>query len=248
MPSLVHAAPKLCTPAGEAPAALHALPAGLVLCFGDACQKLDDGAKVAAPISVFPKTGKKLTAAITKFKLENNNDASNVTSSDDGKLVGIQAHLWDVAKDKELKVQQRTPDGANLGFVGFAGNAPIGVFYACAGPCGVGYPLDGNGKVRGKGVPGGNGVALDDKRVLIVPSQASGEVSIVEVKTGKALGAVKLGDGMSAVIRSAATKLASGNVAVFYDTGDKSEVLEISAPADKPASVVKTTAIPACQF
>lgn len=246
IPAAAQAAPKLCAPSGEAPATLTAKGDDLVLCFADACQNVADGAKAMAPVKITRKLGKKAAAAVAKAVENNNGDASIVQYSAEGLWVTYQQHLWDVLKDKEVKVQQRTPDGANLATIGFANDAPIGLFYACAGPCGVGYPLNASFKVVGKGFPGGDGVMLDDKRALIVPEQAEGKVSIVDMKSGKVLGTVPLGDGMSAVIRSASVKLVSGDVGVFYDTGDKAEVLRISAPAGKPPTVVKSTAIPAC--
>jgi len=241
------AASKLCAPPGEAPATLFANGDELTLCFADACQKVVDGAKATRPASATaPKLGRKAARAVAKAIADNNGDASLVHYSADGAWATYQQHLWDVAKDREVAVQQRTPDGANLATIAFAGSAPIALFYACAGPCGVGYPLSASFKVVGKGFPGGDGIVLDGKRALIAPAQAEGKLSVVELKSGKVLGTMPLGDGMSAVIRSAAVKLAGDDAAVFYDTGDQAAVLRISAPAGKPPTVAKAIAVPAC--
>jgi len=224
----------------------------LSVCAGATCKPV--GKQLAAMIG---KAKQKLAAAPPD---ETNPTPIRLYATSDLALVGMDLNvgegvdriqLWSVAKDKRLSPKspaeyKKTGERGSLMAFHVVGPTLIAEWSACAGPCSEGVLVDASGATKGTWFPAGDAVALDATRIVVIPSGASGTLTIVETKSGKHLGSLPLGDGTSAILRSAAVKLPGDDFAAFYDDGTAMKVSRFSAPAGKPPALVWTQALEAC--
>lgn len=229
----------------------------------------DDGGKLSVCTGAMCKpVGKKLAAAVAAARKEAaalppeaRADATiALSATSDLALVALnlgaaetrdRVQVWSVAKDKRLTARppaewKKSKEQGMAMVADAVGATMLVTWIACAGPCAQGLIVDANGANQGAAFPGGRGLDLDGTRIAIVPDNAAGRITIVDGKTGKHVGDLALGDGMSAIVRSGSTKLAGGDFAALYDDGSTVKVSRISAPAGKPATIVWTQSIEAC--
>ena len=228
----------------------------------------DDGGKLSVCAGATCKpVGKKLAAEIDKAKKivaasppdETIGPPITFAATTDLALVTMKIYaegidrvqLWSVAKDTRLTPKppveyKKTGETGEMMGLEAIGPTLVVEWSACAGPCSEGVIVDASGATRGAWFPFGDGVALDDKRIAIVPDGATGKLTVLERRTGKHLGELPLGDGMTAILRAAVAKLPGADFAALYDDGQAIKVSRVSAPAGKPPAIVWTQAIDTC--
>ena len=267
VPAAAAASPKICLPPQDGPTTLSPSGDGVIVCATAGCvlatPKQVTAAKAPAPSpkaveikdgkacagATCKPLGKKLAKAVAAGK------SADATS--DLALVVVKTEqastLWNLAKDKQLapkkpaEYKKSGEKDVTLLSLDVIGSVVEASWSACAGPCAQGVLVDATGATRPGGwFPAGEGVMLDATRLAIVPDEASGSLTVLDVK-GKQLGTLPLGDGTSAVVRAGITKLSGDDLAIFWDDGTTANVQRVSAPAGKPPSVVWTQKLAACE-
>lgn len=215
----------------------------------------DDGGKPSACAGAkCVKLGKKLVAAIAKVKQTAAGDEGMGIDptpyvSADLKLVALDGKAWSVKGDKVLKLtapveykENKLEKPTNLGFE-IVGNFGVSTWSNCAGPCGYSVVTDTAGKNKGPWFPAGFYVTLDDKRLVVVPSDADSQLTVIDPVSGKQLHTLQLGDG---VLESmSAVKVDASNLGLVWFDGTGWTVANVGMPEGAKPTLTKRT-IPAC--
>lgn len=216
----------------------------------------DQGGKLSACAgATCVKLGKKLTAAIAAAKAKQAKEGADYYGDSiphptaNLEAVVIDRTAWNVRGDKLLKpkppreyAKNKREKPGNSG-VEVAGNLLIANWSDCAGPCTMAVVIDGSGKTKGDWFPAGKAIALDDKRVAILPDESDAVVTVLEPATAKQLGKLRLAEGVLEGLQ--ATKVDAQTIAAVWHE-DAWKVVWISFPPTGSPSLATTKEIATC--
>lgn len=221
-----------------------------------AAEVRDEGGKPSACAGTkCVKLGNKLTAAIAAVNAKKAKEGADYYGdavphpTTNLEVVVIDGKAWNVRGDKLLKLKppreyakNKREKPGNSG-VDVAGTLLIASWTDCAGPCTMAVVVDGNGKTKGDWFPAGKAIALDDKRVAILPEESDALVTVLDPATAKQLGTLRLGDGVLEGLQ--ASKVDAQTIAaVWHDQAWK--VVWISFPPTGSPIIATTKEIPTC--
>ena len=172
--------------------------------------RMEGGALAACAGKKCRKLGKKLRASLSaKVSVQLSRDLGIAVLTQDGR-----SSIWDVARDRKLapnpgKELASAPMRAEL-----VGSAIVATWNPCGGPCAVARLVDRAGRVRGPVFGGGKSFDVDGRRIVVATEDADrSELVVLDTKTFKLLGSLRLGDaGMQ---NTAIAKLDADHVLVL---------------------------------
>jgi len=173
--------------AAEAPAAsVRDDGAGPAACAGSRCKPL----------------GATIRAALARAKALGEGGYTTPRVTGDLRLLAVENQLFSIADDRRVRPRPPadlppSPAPPRLAAIELAGDLAIASWATCAGPCLVAAAVDARGASRGRSFPGGTPVALDDRRVAILPMEARAAVTVLDRATGQPLGEAAIHDGTS---------------------------------------------------
>jgi hypothetical protein len=233
-------------PAGDHAAEVRDDAGKLSVCRDTTCQPL--GKNLVAAIAAARAKAKQ---AGTTCSLSATTDLKVVTLGDGA--TSLWTKPWNVAADKPLELKPPREYAGSHEAVPGGGDADamdellIARWASCAGPCAQSVIATTAGINKGKRFPAGNAIVLDDKRFVVVPSDADGTATLFERHTGKRLGQVVLTKG---AIDTLAVRLDDSTVLAVLDGGAGDPVIleRVVFPKDGRPSIGKVWAtIPKCQ-
>ncbi len=200
------------------------------------------------------KLGEQLTAAIA---------AANAKQAEGGyygdavphpttnlEVVVIEGKAWDVRGDKQLKLtppreyaaKDPSATAGNTG-VDVAGDLLIANWADCAGPCEMAVVIDGTGATKGDWFHAGKPIALDGKRVAIIPEESDAIVTVLDPVTAKQLGTLTLSDGLLEGLQAA--RVDARTIAAVWHS-EAWNVMWISFPPTGSPTITTTKEIATC--
>jgi hypothetical protein len=194
------------------------------------------------------KLGKKTARATADWYSVPDTKAAEVTS--DLKVVVIGLEAWNVGADKLLKLKPpagyKKSDKPELLRIEAMGKFLISSWASCGGPCAMSVLADSSGANKGPWFPAGTLIKLDDKRTVIVPSDARADLTEIEATTGKQIGTLHLADGaLEGVVAVRVDE--SSVVATWQDhTAHAWKIVWIGIPAGKSPSITITQQLAIC--
>lgn len=147
--------------------------------------------------------GPKLAEAVAKVRAEPPRSLGTVGILADGKALAVLRNVdggnvvtvWSIADDRLLPL--RPPKGSKGALIDaeIAGGALVASWADCAGPCARATLVDSRGRNRGTWFGGGRAIALARNRLVILPTEDDGMLSVLDTATAKRIGKFKLHDG-----------------------------------------------------
>lgn len=201
------------------------------------------------------KLGKNLTAAIAGVDTKNGEGGGSFDRdavphpTTNLEVVVIQGKPWSVRDDKALVLtppreyakRSDVPPGSTG--VDVAGDLLIANWADCAGPCAMAAVIDASGATKGDWFPAGKPLALDAKRVAIIPDDSDAILTVLDPVTAKQLGTLQLADGVLLGLQAARVD-AKTIAAVWHEEAWK--VVWISVPPTGSPSITTTKEIATC--
>jgi hypothetical protein len=192
-----------------------------------------------------------IRAALAKAKALGDGGYTTPRVTGDLRLLVVENQLFSIADDRRVRLRPPadlppTPEPPHLAGIELVGDLAIASWATCAGPCLVAAAVDARGASRGRSFPGGTPIALDDRRVAILPMEARAAVTVLDRATGQPLGDAVIHDGTSrgmigiAADPQALVALSAARAPAGW------EIVWLAAPPGAPPSVAARQAIPSC--
>jgi len=197
--------------------------------------------------------GMTIRAAIAKARaLGEDSQYTTPRVSDDLRLLVVQNELFSIPDDRRVRLRPPAdlaaqPEPPRPAGVELAGTLAIASWATCAGPCLMSAVVDARGASQGGSFPGGTPVALDDRRLAILPMEARAAVTVIDRATGKPLGEVVLHDGTTSRGLLGIAADPQTLVALSWVRSPAGwQIVWLAAPPGAPPSVAARQAIPSC--